>query len=149
MGELLFQTSGRVFSNTLGGIIAGLVCVAILGYILPDIGSYTMTVIIVTLAISALCGWYCYDRIINAWKNKILFYEKGMIVTKAKDEHIIVVSEIEKVNMTEKSGSDYVLTFVFEMKNGDMISLDSDDYADFPELMKKYGKIHGLDWSFW
>lgn len=148
MGELYFRTSGRKIVGTIYVIIS--LCLSIFSfYWLFDVyekSSLGWSIFLGLLGLLAL--WYAYDRFVGVIKNEICFYEKGMSIKKGFGEHIILLSEIKHVGMKETNGDNYLLEFVFLLNNDEEITIDSDDYANFPDLMKEYGKKFGLDWSF-
>ena len=148
MGKLIDTATGYKIIDRMQGVGFGVFGIFLVGYFLTHLSKYTWGVIITCLVVGAACIYYGYDRLLAAKKNEIRFYEKGMEIQKGNEQFTIVVAEIKNLKMTEKTGGDYMLTFVFTMKNGETYSIDSDDYKEFPEKMKAYGKKFGLDWSF-
>lgn len=148
MGECFFAAHGRRFSGLFTGLLFMVPALAMIIYIINHHNDFTFNAFAFIFIPSFICVWYGLDRLANAFVNKIVFYEKGMTIVKGFYKYKILMNDIKNVRISEKSGSSRLLVFIFELKSNKVIEINSNDYANFADIMREYGKKFNLDWSF-
>lgn len=148
MGELYFETSARKLLNIGLALFSFVVSAVAASYLIGWFQSINMILKVILFLIVAGLFLFGISEIMDIFRNKLSLYEKGIIAKKGSKTNIIFLTDIVKVNITERNGSNYSLDFEFELKDNNIVYIGSDDYKNFPELMKKYGKKFGYDWSF-